>query len=351
MIKLNNQPLKNAGTQGRGGEVKKSVELSSSVVLLALFTVIKSFSSFIGGKTMQVFVQLYQSTELKPDDLRKDYISNYFVQTIVSIILCISPIIITSVLVGLFINYMQVGFLFSSKALKPNFNKLNPLNGIKKMFSLKVVIEMLKSIIKILILGLILYGTLKEKVHEFPTLLTYDIGTSLNFLVQLSLDVALRAGLYLLILGVADYMYQWWEFERNLRMTKQEVKEEYKMIEGNPQTKSRIKQKQREIGMKRMMQAVPEADVVIVNPTHYAVALKYDPVKYGSPIVLAKGKDNIALKIKEKAKDNNVEIVENKEVARALFETTDIGMPIPENMYKAVAEILAHVYRIRNIKR
>lgn len=343
-------PKKRRDTRERG-EVKKSAELSGSVILLALFTVMKSFSSFIGSKAMQTFLRLYQSTELKPDAFGRDYITNYFTRIIISIILCLSPVLITAVLAGLFINYIQVGFLFTSKTLKPNMGKLNPISGMKRLFSLKAVVEMIKSIVKIVILGLVMYSALKEKVSELPSLITYDAGTSLNFIVEISLDIALRAGLYLLILGVADYLYQWWEFERNLRMTKEEVKEEYKMLEGNPQTKSRIKQKQREIGMRRMMQAVPEADVVVVNPTHYAVALKYSPEKYASPVVVAKGKDNVALKIKEKAKEANVEIVENKEVARALFETTELGMQIPEGMYKAVAEILAHVYKIRNIKR
>ena len=153
----------------------------------------------------------------------------------------------------------------------------------------------------------------------------------------------------LIVFGIIDYLYQWWEYERGLRMTKQELKEEYKQVEGNPETKSRIKQKQRQISLRRMMHEVPTADVVITNPTHYAVALKYDAKINDAPVVIAKGQDYIALKIKEIAKNSGVEIVENKELARTLFNTVDIGQAIPPELYQAVAEILAFIYNLKGI--
>ena len=342
-------PKKRRDTREKG-EVRKSQELSSAVVLLSLVTVMRVFSSYIGGKASSVFIDLRGGMELKVTEFDIDFVHNYLIKGFISILLCIFPVLVAAVLTGLVINYMQVGFLLTTKALSPKFSRLNPINGFKRVFSMKAIVELAKSIMKIVILGLVLYSTIKNKTGEFPNLIEYDVGTSLDFMIDLALEVGMRCGLFLLVIGVLDYFYQWWEFEKNLMMTKQEVKEEYKMLEGNPQTKSRIKQKQREIGMRRMMQAVPEADVVVVNPTHYAIALKYDQEKHPSPIVLAKGKGYVALKIREIAEKNNVEIVENKEVARTLYDTTEIGQQIPESLYRAVAEILAYVYRMRNYR-
>ncbi len=342
-------PKKRRDTREKG-EVLKSQELSSAVVLLSLVTIIKTFSSYIGLKVSSVFLELRMDTNLESANFDKDFVHNYLIKGLVFILLCIFPILVAAVLTGLLVNYMQIGFLLTTKALRPRFDRLNPINGLKRVFSMRALVELLKSIIKITILGLVLYSTISKKADEIPTLVTYDLGTSLDFIVDLALEVGMRCGLFLLVIGVLDYFYQWWMFERNLMMTKQEVKEEFKQLEGNPQTKSRIREKQREIGMRRMMHAVPEADVVVVNPTHYAVALKYDPEKHQSPIVLAKGKGYVALRIREVAKENNVEIVENKEVARALYDTTEIGQQIPESLYRAVAEILAYVYRMKNYR-
>ncbi len=342
-------PKKRRDTREKG-EVLKSQELSSAVVLLSLVTIIKTFSSYIGLKVSNVFLELRMDMNLESTNFDKDFVHNYLLKGFVFIFLCIFPVLVAAVLTGLLVNYMQIGFLFTTKALRPRFDRLNPINGLKRVISMRALVELFKSIVKITILGLVLYSTIRKKVDEIPALVVYDLGTSLDFMVDLALEVGMRCGLFLLVIGVVDYFYQWWMFERNLMMTKQEVKEEFKQLEGNPQTKSRIKEKQREIGMRRMMHAVPEADVVVVNPTHYAVALKYDPEKHASPIVLAKGKGYVALRIREIAKDNNVEIVENKEVARALYDTTEIGQQIPESLYRAVAEILAYVYRMRNYR-
>jgi flagellar biosynthetic protein FlhB len=224
---------------------------------------------------------------------------------------------------------------------------MNPLSGLKKMVSAKSLVELIKSVVKIVIIGLVVNDVFKAKAKEVPALMTHDLNSSLKYMIDTSMDIAFRVGIFLAIYAAGDYFYQWWEYEKNLRMTKQEVKEEYKQMEGDPKIKGQIRQKQRQMGMMRMMQAVPSADVVITNPTHYAIALKYDQKVSRAPVVVAKGKDAIALRIKEKAKESNVQMVENRPLAQALYVSTDIGEAIPEDLYKAVAEILAQVYKLK----
>ena len=209
-----------------------------------------------------------------------------------------------------------------------------------------MIVNLIKSIGKVLIIDL-LYDVLKSNMMHVPSLMTFSLAESLNFVIDLSISLALRVSIFLAVLAAGDYFWQWWQYEKNLRMTKQEVKDEYKQLEGNPEIKGRIRRKQREMAMRRMMQAVQEADVVITNPTHYAIALKYDSTKHNAPVVIAKGKDYVAQRIKEVAKEHKVEIVENKTLAQALYISTDIGEQIPEDLYKAVAEILAAVYRLK----
>jgi flagellar biosynthetic protein FlhB len=240
-----------------------------------------------------------------------------------------------------------VGFLFTTKALSPKFSRINPISGLARMFSFRSIIDLIKALIKAAIIAYVIYSELKGKTAEIPQLMTFEVQSSFMFMINTSMNLALKVGMYLLIIGIADYFYQWWEFEKNLRMSKQEVKEEFKLLEGDPVIKGQIKRKQREIGMRRMMQAVNQSDVVITNPTHFAIALKYDAKAYKAPVVVAKGKDFVAQKIKEKAKECKIEIVENKPLARALYATTDVGKQIPESLYKAVAEILAQIYKIK----
>jgi flagellar biosynthetic protein FlhB len=232
--------------------------------------------------------------------------------------------------------------------LQIKLNRLNPLSGLKRIFSVRSLTELIKSIFKIVVVGIIGFSYLKGEVVNMLKTMDMDVVSIAAYIGVTATNVAIRMCIALLILGVLDYGYQWWEYEKNLRMTKQEIKEEYKQTEGNPEIKSKIKQKQRQISLRRMMQSVPEADVVITNPTHYAVAIKYDIKISDAPVVLAKGQDYMALKIKEKAKENGIEIVENKSLARALYSTVEIGEKIPPDLYQAVAEVLAFVYGLKN---
>jgi flagellar biosynthetic protein FlhB len=230
----------------------------------------------------------------------------------------------------------------------PNLNKLNPLEGFKRLFSKTAFVELVKSIFKIGIIGYVIYDYLKGNIEVVPELLNMNIESSAVFIGNTIINIGIRAAAVLLILSIFDYAYQIWDYEKSIRMSKQEIRDEYKEIEGNPQIKSKIKEKQRQLALRRMMAEVPNADVIITNPTHFAVAVRYDANASDAPQVIAKGKDLIAQKIKETAKENKVPIVENKPLAQALYKSVEIGENIPSELYKAVAEVLAYVYSLRD---
>lgn len=329
------------------GEVLKSQEVSTAVMLLSLFGVLKVFTGYLGEKTASVFVDLMKGMATSSDQFTTGLVSTYFGKVIISLLMILAPMLIAALIVGLAVNYVQVGFLFSKKALQPKMSRLNPMQGMKRIFSGRSMAELVKSIAKTVIIGLAVYDVIKSKAGDVPGLMNYDLKTSLTYIIDTSMELAFRVGIFLAILAAGDYFYQWLQYEKNLRMTKQEIKEEFRQLEGDPKIKGQIRQKQRQMGMMRMMQAVPKADVIITNPTHYAIALKYDDKVSRAPVVIAKGKDLVAQKIKEKAREHNIHMVENKPLAQALYVSTDIGEQIPEDLYKAVAEILAQVYKLK----
>lgn len=244
--------------------------------------------------------------------------------------------------------FAQTRLLVSFESIKPKFSKLNPLEGIKKLVSLKSAIEVIKSTIKITVLLVLIYMFVRDSIVHFTQLLHADITVSATDIKYMALNLLLQVGMAFIVVSFFDYLYQWWDFERQLKMTKQEVKEEYKQIEGDPQIKAKIKEAQRKMSQSRMMQAVPEADVVIRNPTHFAVALRYKPQKDLAPIVVAKGQDELALRIVKVAEENGVAVMENRPLARALYADSEIGMPIPYEHYGAVAEVLVYIYKLNN---
>lgn len=257
------------------------------------------------------------------------------------------PVVGFAMLGGLIASYAQVGFLFTVEPMAFKFERINPVEGFKRLFSIRSFVEAMKSVAKILVIGYAAYSVYKSEFTRFPYLIDMDIRSSLAYLGQLILRLAFKVALYLIILAVIDYLYQRWQHNKSLKMEKQEVKDEFKQQEGDPQIRSKIKQKQREVSMRRMMQELPKADVVITNPTHFAVALKYDAAVMSAPTVIAKGQDRIALKIKELATEHNITIVENKPLAQALYKTTEIGDIIPADLYQAAAEVLAFVYKLK----
>jgi flagellar biosynthetic protein FlhB len=254
-------------------------------------------------------------------------------------------------LIGIVTNFFQVGFMFSPKAFSPKWEKLNPFTGIKRvMFSTHSAIEMGKGMLKIAVVGFITYFIVDKVIVDSISLVDSDVMSIAQFMVSAMAEIVIKVGFIFFSIAGFDYLYQRFEFEKNLRMTKQEVKDEYKMSEGDPQIKGRIKTIQRQIAYKRMMTDVPKADVVVTNPTHFAVALKYDTKKMSAPTVVAKGADLIALKIKEIAKTHGVPIVEDKPLAQALFKSVSIGDQIPEKLFQAVAQILAYIFKLKQAR-
>ena len=244
-------------------------------------------------------------------------------------------------------NILQIKWKVTTKPMKPKFSKLNPLSGFKRIFSKDSLFELLKSIIKIILIIYVAYTSIKD--HQNEIFLLYDIPLLQVILLvgTIVIDTGLKIAFVYLIVGIADLIYQKHKFKEDMKMTKQEVKDEYKNTEGNPEIKGRQRSKMREASQRRMMQSLPSADVVITNPTHYAVAIKYDADKYSAPVVVAKGEDFLAQKIREAAKEHHIEIVENKPLARMLYANVDVGQEVPPELYQAVAEVLAFVYSLR----
>ena len=247
---------------------------------------------------------------------------------------------------GVVATFLQTKMLVSGESLRPKFSRINPLEGIKRLFSLRSVVEALKGLLKILILLFLIYRFLAGVVDVFPKLMFTDLTSGCAYLLDLAFQMAMQIALAYVVLAAADFFYQWWDYERQIKMSKQEIKEEFKQMEGDPQVKGKIKQLQRQMAQSRMMQKVPGADVVIRNPTHFAVALRYKPDQDTAPLVLAKGQDAVALRIVKVAEEAQVAVVENVPLARALYATTEIGQEIPPELYNAVAEVLVYLYRL-----
>ena len=331
------------------GQVLKSTEVNTAVCLLIMFGFLKVFWTYIVQNTMNLSVHFINGSDIYGMEAVFDgnFVQNLFLDTLLFMLPILLPVLLVALLAGLVSNYAQVGFLFTTKPLMPKFNRINPLQGLKRIFSARTLAELVKSIIKIVALGLIIYSDLSGMITEFPGFMRGNVYQVIMEVMGIAFNIGLKLAIVLLIIAVGDFLFQWRQHEKDLRMTKKEVKDEYKLIEGNPQIKQQIKQKQRQMSAMRMMQAVPDADVVITNPTHYAVALQYDGSKHKAPMILAKGKDFVAQKIKETAKDNFVKIVENKPLAQSLYFYCEIGEYISEDLYQAVAEILVEIYQTK----
>ncbi|WP_163101520.1 flagellar biosynthesis protein FlhB [Peribacillus alkalitolerans] len=327
------------------GQVAKSQDVNTAIVLLAVFFLLL----MTGGHMLDLVLGIYKVSfqEFMLMDLTEANIQSIFVQVTEKAALFLLPIMGIAMVAGLASNYMQVGILFSTEAIQFKLSKLNPISGFKRIVSVRALVELLKSILKISFVGFIAFSVVWSRMDEILILSQKSVGASLITLGDITIKVGLYSSGALLFLSLMDYLYQKYDFEKSIRMSKQDIKDEYKNIEGDPLIKSKIKQKQREMAMQRMMQEVPKADVVITNPTHYAIAIKYDEKQADAPIVVAKGVDYVAQKIKFVAKENDVVMVENRPLARALYDQTDIGQAIPEEFFKAIAEILAFVYKTK----
>ena len=257
------------------------------------------------------------------------------------------PFMAFGFVVTLLVSIVQVGWKVSTKPMKPELSKLNPLNGFKRIFSKDSLFELVKSILKIVIIIYIAYTSIKDNANDLFALYDLGLNQAVALVGTLIINTGIKISIVYLVIGLADFIYQKHKFNEDMKMTKQEIKDEFKNTEGNPEIKGRQRQRMREASRRRMMQDVPKADVVITNPTHFAVAIKYDAETSKAPVVLAKGEDYLAQKIKEAAREHHIEIVENKPLARMLYANVDIGQEIPPELYQAVAEILAMVYNMR----
>ncbi|WP_026893835.1 flagellar biosynthesis protein FlhB [Clostridiisalibacter paucivorans] len=330
------------------GQVLQSKEINSALVLISVFLGLKIFGGYMNDNLGEFTKKILADYTIYLDLFNKKGIYIFVLKLFYIVMKLVFPIMAVAFVIGIATNYMQVGFLFTTKTLGVKFSRVNPLEGFKRIFSTKSIVELVKSFIKIFLLGYIIYVYCVKKLYDIFSLYDMSVSSIVKTIGDLAFGVAIRSAGVLLLLAVLDYAYQWWDYERNLKMSKQEVKEEYKQTEGDPQIKSKIKEKQRQVAMSRMMQDVPNADVIITNPTHYAIALKYNKELYDAPYVLAKGKDLIAENIKKIAKKSSLPIVENKPLARSLYSMTEIGDIIPEELYQGVAEILAYVYSLKS---
>ncbi len=304
---------------------------------------------FIGREILYTLVEGTQRFFLiNVDDFLEgtDYFT-YTFNNFSSIIIWTLVLILLAATISLITGFLQTKFLFTLKPLKFDLSKLDIINGIKRMFSLRSLFELGKAILKLLILGLVGYTVIRGNYERIFLTSQTELLQGGLVIWSIMVELLIKCSLALLIISVADYYFSRYEYEKNLRMTKQEVKEEFKEVEGNPEIKRKQRQIMMQFSMHRMMQQVPEATVVVTNPTHFAVALKYDPDKYFAPLVVAKGVDNLALRIIKIAKENGVPVVRNPKLAREIYYTTEVDDAIPEKLYRAVAEVLAYVYNLR----
>jgi len=331
------------------GNVFQSRDFVIVVSLLTMFFSLKALGPGMLANlesSLRYFFQLAaEKTQVNPSDNRAIFILALMIFAKTAL-----PLMLISALIVVVATMAQTRFLFTTKTMEFKLSRLNPLEGIKRMFSLRAVVELLKAMLKIAVLVYIIYKQLAKRIATLPRLMDMTPKQAIVVSGDAIMAIVKATGIIFAFVAVGDIFFQWWQYERNIRMSKEEIKEEYKRLEGDPQIKGRIKQLQQKMAMNRMMQKVPEADVIIRNPTHYAVAIKYDPEKNHAPLVLAKGADHVAKKIIELAEKHDVIITENKPLARGLYEAVEINQEIPENFYQPVAEVLAFVYSLKNKK-
>lgn len=333
------------------GQVAKSREIANGLGLLALFLILRFWVGNMGSQMISMFSDIYNripdvSTFWRGTMPQAD-VSIVYREMLLQVIIIVAPVLVVGVLIAFASDVAQVKWQPTLKPLMPKLSKLNPISGFKKIFSVNAVAELIKSLAKIGLILYICYNYLKDKWILLLNLYDMSLMQGLQLAAKTVTDLGIRVSAIYMVIALADLIYQRVKFSNDMKMTKQEIKEEYKQQEGDPQVKGQIRQKMREASRRRMMQDLPRADVVITNPTHYAVAIKYDPEVAGAPLVIAKGEGYLAQRIREVAKENKVEIVENKPLARMLYANVDVGQEVPPELYQAVAEVLAFVYHLQ----
>ncbi|BBO79809.1 flagellar biosynthetic protein FlhB [Desulfosarcina ovata subsp. sediminis] len=328
------------------GNVASSREIPSVFVLAGGIGVIFFGGSWMLGRLIGLMRSIYQragTLAMSPENIH-----TFIWQVFSNIVVILVPIMLVVVTAGVVGNVAQFGFLLTGEKITPDLAKLNPISGIKRLFALRSLVELIKSILKLLIIGGVAYAVMQRYLDQIPGLMQLSIGGIVIFIGQAAFQISLYTCMVLFLMAILDFAYTKWQHQQDLKMSKQEVKDEHKQSEGDPSVKARIRSVQREMARRRMMEAVPGATVVITNPTHLAIAIKYEDGMH-APTVVAKGAGFVAQKIKTLAQESDVPLVENKPLARALFKSTEIGDFIPAEMYQVVAEILAYVYRLKGL--
>ena len=333
------------------GQVAKSQEIATAFTLLALFVIIRVIYPFMGTNFQTLFERVYNNipnvARTYDGMLPVAYIRSILTNAILTMLLIASPFFIVAFIIAFLSDLVQVGFKPTSKPLQPKLSKLNPISGMKKIFSARKLFDLGKSLLKLVVMGAVIFSFFSGRTESLFLLYDMPLGQAIGLMGNLIIDLGFRIAAAYMVIAFIDLIYQRRKFNKDMMMTKKEVKDEYKNSEGDPQVKGAQKRRMMEASRRRMMQQLPQADVVITNPTHYAVAIKYDADEADAPIVVAKGADYLAQKIKEIAKDNKVEIVENKPLARMLYANVEVGEMVPPELYKAVAEVLAYVYHLQ----
>lgn len=333
------------------GQVAKSQEVATAFSLLALFIILRFVYGFMGEIFSNTFEYVYNSipnvARTYDGYLPIAYISSLVIHAMLTLLLLCAPFFIVGFSVALICDFVQVGFKPTTKPLQPKFSKLDPISGMKKIFSTRKVFELVKSILKLGIMAIVIISFFSGRKESLFLLYDIPLKQAIGLMGNLIIDLGLRIAAAYMIIAFADLIYQRRKFNKDMMMTKQEVKDEFKNSEGNPEIKGAQKRRMMQASQRRMMQNLPKADVVITNPTHYAVAIKYDANEADAPMVIAKGADYLAQRIKDIARENDVEIVENKPLARMLYANVEVGELVPPELYKAVAEVLAYVYHLK----
>jgi len=332
------------------GQVAQSKDVGGALILIVVVLAIQVTSGWFTNQFVSIY-HIVSNLMVNTDELYNPVnLNKLFGDMLLRGILIIAPILAVALISGILSSYLQIGFLFSLEAIKPQLNKLSPISGFKRLFSMKSLVELAKAVAKGTVLVYLVYDYLIDRIDSIIGCYRLDIMQFVALMWDFVVAITLRSAIFLLIVAFADLAFKRWQHAKDIKMSKKEIKDEYKQSEGDPMLKGKIREKQRAMAMSRMMQDVPEADVVITNPTHYAVAVVYNMNNGGSPRVVAKGQNLIAQNIKRIATENGVAIVENKPLARALFSGAEVGDFIPVDLYQAVAEVLAYVYSLKEKK-
>lgn len=331
------------------GQVAKSQELISGAMLFALFIAIKLFGGYMANSFMKVFYRNYGYISTYTIEMPEiGNMAAMFRRAMLDILLMVLPIFAFAIVIAVALNIFQVKWKVTTKPLQPKFSRLNPVSGFKKIISPEKLFDLVKAVAKIVVIFYVAYSTLMDEIENIKILYDLELMQAVIYICNFIINMGIKISAVYLLIGFADFLYQKFKFKKDMKMSKQEVKDEYKQQEGDPQVKGKIKSKMRETSMRRMMQKMPDADVVITNPTHFACAIQYDKEKASAPVLIAKGADHLAQKLKDLAKEYDVPIVENKPLARMLYYNVEVDSEIPQELYQMTAEVLAYVYQLKN---